>query len=284
MLLEEVRKLSPLDRLVYWIQEREAVRLKKEAGEPAPWTDDEILRTYKFTNVRRMDDRVSRWLMDNWYGPRKGHPNMIGAACLARLFNRPLTIEAVSHLAWESSPDWGLITETIKGLAATGPVFNAAYIVSTSGIRANKVEHVLDRYVRPIYEDPPEVDPTSMERSVASLSCRYGYSSFMSGQVVADLRWTVSGTWADRNTWAAPGPGSLRGINRLLGRTPSSPDAGRRWSYEFPKMMATVRAAISGVSKRLEAIDLQNCLCEWDKMERAVWGEGRPKQLYRRGT
>jgi len=34
------------------------------------------------------------------------------------------------------------------------------------------------------------------------------------------------------------------------------------------------------LTQRLEAIDYQNCLCEWDKYERALWGEGKPKQLY----
>ena len=29
------------------------------------------------------------------------------------------------------------------------------------------------------------------------------------------------------------------------------------------------------------AQDIQNCLCEWDKYERARLGEGRPKQLFR---
>ena len=44
MNIKDVVKLSPLDRLLYWIKERESIRLKKEAGEPKPWTDDEILR------------------------------------------------------------------------------------------------------------------------------------------------------------------------------------------------------------------------------------------------
>jgi len=46
MKIQDVAKLSPQERLVYWIREREAIRLKKEAGQPRPWTDDEILDTY----------------------------------------------------------------------------------------------------------------------------------------------------------------------------------------------------------------------------------------------
>jgi hypothetical protein len=33
-----------IDHAVYWITEREAIRKRREAGEPAPWTEDPILR------------------------------------------------------------------------------------------------------------------------------------------------------------------------------------------------------------------------------------------------
>ena len=60
MLLSKVKSMTPLNRLVYFITEREAIRLKKEAGEPKPWTSDPILQQYRFCNVRRMDDKVSK--------------------------------------------------------------------------------------------------------------------------------------------------------------------------------------------------------------------------------
>jgi hypothetical protein len=34
------------------------------------------------------------------------------------------------------------------------------------------------------------------------------------------------------------------------------------------------------ITKRLEAIDWQNCCCEYDKYSRTLFGEGRPKQRY----
>src|SRR3990167_10684356 len=97
MLIEDVKKLSPMERFCYFIQERESIRLKKESGEPRPWTDDEIFLMYKFTNVRRMDDRVSQWLLKNWFLPYFDHKNMLTAVTLAREVNR---IEVLEELGF----------------------------------------------------------------------------------------------------------------------------------------------------------------------------------------
>ena len=36
--------------LIYWIRERESIRLLKEGGKSKPYTSDEILRDYRFCN------------------------------------------------------------------------------------------------------------------------------------------------------------------------------------------------------------------------------------------
>lgn len=54
-----------LTLLKQWMVERESVRIKKEAGEFKPWTNDPILRNHRFCNVRREDDTNSKWLIDN---------------------------------------------------------------------------------------------------------------------------------------------------------------------------------------------------------------------------
>ena len=49
--------------------ERERIRVAKEANRPFPWTDNEVLREHKFTNVKREDDRTTRWMRKNWTSP-----------------------------------------------------------------------------------------------------------------------------------------------------------------------------------------------------------------------
>ena len=49
----------------YFACERQNIFWKKLNGEEAPWTDDKILKTYKFCNSYRVNDRVSQYLLKN---------------------------------------------------------------------------------------------------------------------------------------------------------------------------------------------------------------------------
>jgi hypothetical protein len=106
----------------------------------------------------------------------------------------------------------------------------------------------------------------------------------MAGQVIADMRWAVKGTWLDRKTWAAIGPGSKRGMNRFLGKplnTPTSQDEFHKFLGNLMLLLRQPEHQITEIVDQLEAIDYQNCLCEFDKYTRVLFGEGRPKQRYK---
>lgn len=279
--LDRVRKATPLDRLLYFIKERESVRIKKELGLPAPWTDDPILRKYRFCNVRRMDDKVSRWLLRTWYRPYRDHPSGVAACLLARQLNRIETLAAVGfQIKWDA----GKVVSTLEDMQRRGlKVFSAAYMI-TGTLGGTKVEQVVNKVVTPMFRNlPTDLDTSSMESCHASLVGRPGIQSFMAGQIVADLRWMWTGKWFDKKTWAPLGPGSRRGLNRLYG---FEPKLTGHTSEEFQSMLQDTIGVLYGnlpteLASRLEAMDLQNTLCEWDKYERALHGQGKPKQLYR---
>ena len=295
--LEQLRKMSPIRRLAYWATEREKVRSLKEQASEKPWTTDPILQSYRFCNVRRMDDKVSRWLMENWYGPFFDHPNMLAAVALARFVNKPESLVLLTeHLftGKKGTPPWW---DTIKALLRTvkktgGTVFNGAYMVrGNSAVTKDKVVIVVDEYVKPMFEVHktfPLVRRDSMQQTHKLLVHRYGFGSFMAGQVVADLRWAVKGEWKDRMTWAPMGPGSARGLARLVNPEDWKTTAKRHvtqpyvWLKRFQEHVLHVLPPLlpRELSNKLEGHDYQNCLCEFDKYERALWGEGKPKQKY----
>jgi hypothetical protein len=134
---------------------------------------------------------------------------------------------------------------------------------------------------------PELVDIHSMERTHKNLMRVKGIGSFMAGQIVADLRHVQQGAWADRHTWAPLGPGSRRGMAWLEGwdgttDLPSMPQA------HFNEQIARLSDFFYGDAKlnaimtdrQLEAHDLQNCLCEFDKFMRLETGTGRAKNQY----
>lgn len=52
------------------MQERERIRVAKEEKKtPFPWTENPVLRNHKFTNVKREDDRTTRWMRKHWTSP-----------------------------------------------------------------------------------------------------------------------------------------------------------------------------------------------------------------------
>lgn len=279
MKVEQVAKLSPEEILLYWIKERNSIRLLRKSNKPKPWTDDEILSSYRFCNVRRMDDRVSSWLLNNWYKPNYNHPNTLLAAVIARHFNR---IETLDALGFPLSNDLRTARDRVKKYRESGlGVFNGAYMIRACPEYADKVDMVFEETAKQFLDNPAILNTDSMEECVETVGSYRNFGTFMAGQVVADLRWGMSGAWKDRKTWAPMGPGSKRGLNRLRGvpiKTPMKPGdflEGLRGVIDLCR-----KKLPSETTRNLEAIDYQNCLCETDKYMRALSGEGRPKQKY----
>lgn len=276
------KKLSPMRRFLYLIGEREKVRLLRSAGQPKPWTEDPILQTFRFCNVRRMDDAVSVWLMENWYRPNYGHPNMLAACALARYVNLPFTLKAIGFPeVWDPER----IKRVMKALREGGrPIYNSAYMIRGDNHEPDKVNTVVDQYVGPLVERKDELlVPESMQLTHANIVPLYGWGSFMAGQVVADMRHAYPGEWEDANSWAPIGPGSQRGMNRLLGRDLNKPmRQGEFLDHLTETVIPLCRENLPyTIVDRLEAMDYQNCLCEFDKYERTLLEGRRPKRLFR---
>lgn len=275
MKIKDVKKFETRERFLYWIEERESVRLRKESGHPKPWTDDEILQTYKFCNVRRMDDRVSQWLLKNWYEPNFDHPNMLTACTLARQLNNTESLEAVGFpFRWNPSKVKKILEKRVsEGLKN----FSAAYMI-TGTLGGTKIVQIVDKVVTPIHESKPMLNTDSMELSCQCLLPFAGFSTFISGQVIADMRWASEGTWEDKDDWAPVGPGSRRGINRFFERPKETSLRQSEFNKQFQEVCSFVRDNFEG--QHLEAIDIQNCLCEFDKYERTLFENRRPKCKY----
>lgn len=279
MIMQILEESNTFNSFIYWITERESIRLKRESGQPRPWTADPILNTYRFCNVRRMDDRVSNWLYNYWYRPNIDHRNMLLACALARFINLPASLEIIGY-PYRFSPE--TIIHRLRAYWDQGnQIFNGAYMIrGNDGM--DKIECVVNYYVLPLKGLLGSVDTQSMERTWSALLGSYGMGSFMAGQIVADLRWGLKGKWSDRKTWAPLGPGSQRGANRLLGRPINTPMKQEEFNEILAGIIAQCQERLPReITRRLEAIDYQNCLCEFDKYARTLYDGRRPKALFR---
>lgn len=293
-MVERRKHISPL---VYWATERENIRRKKEAREPAPWTADPILQRYRFCNVRRRDDRVSRWLIGNVF-PRAltmTTPAFIQLVALCRWINWPPTIKKIleSEYVGTSLIDLPAIGKTIDCLVVDDvKAWTGAYMVrapskkkypgmSKGTFVCEVVVEALDD-VRDMLKDVVSAIRPSAEKTFCVLQTVPNYGSFMAGQIVADLTYTPLLDKAyDLNTWAPQGPGSKRGFNRLLGRPLRAKITPEEWSERLQGWREEVVVAIGS---ELNLHDLQNVLCELDKYLRVKRGEGRPRSTYKPET
>jgi hypothetical protein len=280
--LDKVRTMSPKKRFIYWIQERYLIYKLKKGGRPREeWTDDPILSEFRFCNVVRKDDRVSRWLLTNWYRKHRNHDNMLLACTLARHFNLPNTLSAVEFPSrW--NPD--KVASKIEQMREDGAkVFNSAYVITGKNTgQPNKIRSVVFTVCDSIYNFPPQEEAFETVEGAVETLCEYqNIGTFMAGQIVADMVWATDYPFRDKKVWAAIGPGSRRGMNRYHDRPVKSPLTQSAFVPELKKLIKEVKPKLpKELTKKMLAIDYQNCLCEFDKYERALWGEGRPKKRY----
>ena len=274
-------KFPLLPELVEFITERQNIHLKRQAGKPAPWTTDPILQQYRFCNVRREDDRVTRWVHTHWLHSHAADPDVWFAMYVARVFNQPRTLAAVGYSApWTTS-----LRRRVRMVAdaATGTVYNAAYIVSTNGVSMNKTDYYLQIFDN-LWAARKDLRPRQGDTLVAfhkRLTSMNAVGSFMGAQVVADAKWVEPlKSASDWSTFASSGPGSRRGLNRVCGRAVGASWKECEWHATLLELRAAVLPKLPKELRDLDAQNSQNCLCEFDKLRRAVEG-GRPKQNFR---
>lgn len=245
-----------LDAFVWFVKEREAIRVKKESGEPKPWTNDLTLQQYRFCNIRRQDDKVSRWIFDNWIQPYEFHPLIVEAIVVARMINWPDTLAEIGFP--DESQDWTEYAGRIRARINRGEkTWTGAYMITA--------------------EHDGTLKEVSVCRTVAAVKnltlinhCYKAWmelqrlpriGSFMAAQFVADLKRThVLGRAPDAWDFCAPGPGSQRGLNYVL-NTPNKEWKQSEFNMEVNKLQGYMPFL-------LDAQNTQNCLCEFAKYVR----------------
>lgn len=274
-----------LDLMFHWVRKREEARKNKEAGKPRPWTDDRVIQGTRFCCVRRMDDRVSKWLLENWYITGVPKKQQLCNAGMARLVNWPNTLEVMAKAKLNKKWNRDTAIEVLNNIKSTkgGKVFTGAYIINGMAGQ-DKITTVVNQFEQ-MYAHPELVNNTSMEMTHSNLQTLSGIGSFIGGQIVADLRHVWAGTWDDRDSWAPLGPGSRRGIAWLVGWDGITDLPALRQS-EFNAYMRVLREEfevnVSSImnDRRLEQHDIQNVLCETDKYLRLKFGTGRAKNKF----
>lgn len=287
--------LSPWDRYWAMLRERELIRYRRSIGcSRDAWTDNAILREYRFCNVFREDDTVTRWINDHIRIPMRDHPELVTALSLARWINLPATLQELQNRgAW-----WGpnrqtftdpafrdAVVTVIEPRVARGETaYTGAYMIRAESNPKQpwyswpKSKYITDVVVLPTTNMIHFPRP-SIERVTEALAKLYGWGGFMAYEVATDLAHTPVLSMADDlDTWANAGPGAKRGLNRIHGRPLT---ANADFLSEMRELFQHRPAWTDALHRKFRMREIEHGLCEFDKYERVRLGEGKPRSKFR---
>lgn len=271
-----------------FMHEREQVRIRKERGDPWPWTDDVILQTYKFTNVKRLNDRTTQAFKAIYDANRKQPKHIILMNCAVyRYFG---TMEFARALGWQKT--WH--PTRIKGkaaemMAAGQKVFTGAYVITNGGIKGPKYEVIVDHYLGPFFCGIMSIInvilKTNSWQAAAEAMYKmpgFGGTGFMTKEVLQDAILTpVLEDCTDRKTWSPCGPGARRGLNYVYGRPYDASISEATALANMREIWAAAHCLPKMQALDLDLHDIQFQLCEIFKHVKVAQGLGRPRSLYR---
>jgi hypothetical protein len=308
---------DPVERYFAIARERQSIFLKKEAGLPRPWTDDAIFNTFKFCNVFREQDKVTRWFKNNIRDKLRHKPEVLLATVVFRWFNRIETGDIVFNQTlpeWEGNTPWDFFLETgdgkslekaIRLFSPNGPHVTGSYTI-TSKPGMNKLAGMCS-LIQDFYHGKFEgwaSEPMNW-RNVAdewmglkeevTLEMAWDWlkevpymGKFHSYEVITDLRHTdLLDTATDINEWAKAGPGCIRGLNRFFERDLNFRIPKDQVLQEMKQILSYSRDTKYWPNNKdypaWEMREVEHWCCEHDKMCRVYDSNGarRPRGVYK---
>lgn len=271
-----------LTEYVGFVNARHTAHLNRSAGRPAPWSDDPIIQQYRFCNMRREDDRVTKWIHTNWL---REDPQAWFAMYIARVFNNPATLEAVGYPTPWTPARYKRIVDICSKRQNDGiKIFNPAYRV-VSAAHTGPTLLTYTKIFDEVWAERKTINlakTTSLQTLVGQLLKFEGLGTFLAAQVIADIKWLPSLRGVeDWYTFASSGPGSRRGLNRLVGNPVEQSWREPDWHATLLELRKQALPKFHNDLRKLDAQNLQNTLCESDKFFRVKFGEGTPKQLFK---
>jgi hypothetical protein len=272
----------------YWhlASERQRIFERRIAGQAAPWTDDQILARYKFTNPWRASDRVSQFLIREviYEGPHVTAEDLLTRIVMFRLFSKPSTWRAIEselgpvRRATIKDPRFPRLLERLR---RAGPIYTSAFILCANkayGYDRKYRNHIaLLADMMRVGRLPRAVARAPSLRAVYEALCEFPLiGPFMGYQLAIDINYSELTDFCE-DEFTIPGPGARRGIEKVFpGARPRAmaavihrmvdeqTDACRRFGIEAPRLLG---------QRRLYAIDCQNLFCELDKYARVRFPE-----------
>jgi hypothetical protein len=292
-----------------FVAERHRVWERRQSGQAGPWTEHPYLAAFKFTNVFRVIDYGSQFLLKELLDPDLDERNTLMRCFLYRHTGRVETWEYLDLTTGyptifnledvrEALRTYrGRVNVTQRGQEARNnpgpkntferPLFTSAYLVfpQSSVPGTDKLDSIIDltkRLFTPGSDDdviPDFLAAKHQSQRFQALRRNKGVADFMSMQILTDWGYTVHCPEDREDEFVIPGPGAKRGAKAL------DPEATElvtlKWALEQVRQLDDCpRLPLPDGGVRLPSLmDVQNCFCEFSKLVR-YQGKPAPARAY----
>lgn len=259
---------------------RQQIYERRIAGLSRPWTDDQVLAQFKFTNVYRASDRVSQYLIRLIYEDTTADvPTLFLRIILFKLFNKIETWEAITaehgKLTAETFDVNALDRTLSEMMRRKKRVYSGAYIMPSGGKSGGPKHSMHLGLLKSMLDDglPKQLSASkSLEEAYELLLAYRSIGKFLAFQYAIDLNYSPLMDHSEMD-FVVAGPGALDGLSKcFLSLGEYSPEDTIRLLVDIQEdEFSRAGLDFAGLWGRpLQLIDLQNVFCEVSKYTRAT--------------
>lgn len=276
----------------YWVYERQNIYYRKNVlNQEQPWTEDQILRDYKFTNVHRSLDRTTIYYHDT-IGKYKDHKDIIFGTFIHRIFNNIATMDMIMHLTKIKTFDDAEMFKILDDARKSGKsIYTNAHM--TTGVRFHDSPDKLDNIVFLLKKIHAQINQicdslkssTSLEELYWNTRNVNGFGPFLAYQYILDMVNTGVSKFS-LDDFSVAGPGCKRGLRHIFPEINDFLDGMKylrdtqhkyfdKYGYDYLYL-----DELGGKEAGIHLGDIENCCCEFSKYFKSYHGIGRPRNRY----
>lgn len=312
---KRIKKAQPVlneRNLLYlynFIKRRYVIHLRKDVlKKDPPWTTDQVLRDFRFTNIRREHDKESKWVIEHiTSNPELSYEDKLLNVILFRLYNKHETAELISMpFKFSETPDWN--PEWYRSLFEAALVEDPKQVFFTAAFHTVGMKNTLKKVTGESYApmrilkfikiliNEGLVDDikacTNQQEVYQTLTDYNGIGRFLAYQFYVDMTYIAEFPFSE-NEFTVAGPGCVMGLNYLFeDRDGMSYEECLFWLRDNLDRLFVEELGKDWDAKRVfwdlpeegrcfNVMSLENCFCELSKYIRAKDGTGRPRKRYK---